>query len=308
MQYGKNGAVTKEYLYDAFGNERSPDVNDANPFRYCGEYFDTETGDIYLRARYYRPVTGRFTQMDSVWSASYTLPNEQNVINPLSLNLYTYCYNNPIYYNDRTGAAPDVVQWWKDVTRRGEADWFLLVTLGAYKDPNNIYHIYDYYWQGMSCVGYNDLYDMIFDAVCDMKSTKFQFSIGGKQFAIWVWKGDYINLGAGAELGIYWNYGGEQWWTGIPYAVPMTLQLIDTRNGEYTGIFNWEPEAKQWWITGFDPSHQGMKAKDLQAVYTLDLSGQINMFDTLKQLYETDAESGTRWKFDSKHHRATLFF
>ena len=50
MQYGKNGAVTKEYLYDAFGNERSPDANDANQFRYCGEYFDAETGDIYLVA------------------------------------------------------------------------------------------------------------------------------------------------------------------------------------------------------------------------------------------------------------------
>ena len=31
-----------------------------NPFRYCGEYFDGETESLYLRARYYSPVSGRF--------------------------------------------------------------------------------------------------------------------------------------------------------------------------------------------------------------------------------------------------------
>jgi RHS repeat-associated protein len=32
---------------------------DANPYRYCGEYWDDETGTYYLRARYYDPVTSR---------------------------------------------------------------------------------------------------------------------------------------------------------------------------------------------------------------------------------------------------------
>ena len=98
-----NGVVTREYQYDAFGNERNPDAADTNPFRYCGEYFDAETGDIYLRARYYDPAAGRFTQMDSVWSTSHTIPNGQTAIDPLSLNLYTYCYNNPLSYIDPTG-------------------------------------------------------------------------------------------------------------------------------------------------------------------------------------------------------------
>ena len=34
------------------GNEQNPTETDSNPFRYCGEYFDGETGSIYLRARY----------------------------------------------------------------------------------------------------------------------------------------------------------------------------------------------------------------------------------------------------------------
>jgi len=89
------GAVTKSYAYDAFGNEKNPSSSDTNPFRYCGEYFDTESGTIYLRARYYNPANGRFTQQDS-WG--YANPSD-----PLSLNLYTYCQNNPVLYVDVSG-------------------------------------------------------------------------------------------------------------------------------------------------------------------------------------------------------------
>lgn len=39
---------------------KNPDPNDSNVFRYCGEYFDKETGTYYLRARYYDPAIGRF--------------------------------------------------------------------------------------------------------------------------------------------------------------------------------------------------------------------------------------------------------
>ena len=60
-----SGNVVKTYNYDAFGNEKAPDLNDNNVFRYCGEYFDKETGTYYLRARYYNPVTGRFISEDS---------------------------------------------------------------------------------------------------------------------------------------------------------------------------------------------------------------------------------------------------
>ena len=88
------GAVTKSYKYDAFGVEKNIDKNDANAFRYCGEYYDTETGTIYLRARYYNPSTGRFISRDSFAGRKS---------DPLSLNLYTYCHNNPIIGVDPSG-------------------------------------------------------------------------------------------------------------------------------------------------------------------------------------------------------------
>lgn len=89
-----DGSIVKSYTYDAFGVEKNIDDADTNAFRYCGEYFDAETGTIYLRARYYNPTTGRFISRDS-----YTGKNTD----PLSLNLYTYCANNPINYIDPSG-------------------------------------------------------------------------------------------------------------------------------------------------------------------------------------------------------------
>ena len=80
--------------YDAFGVEKNISDSDTNVFRYCGEYFDTETGTIYLRARYYNPGTGRFISRDSVTG---------DINDPLSLNLYTYCHNNPLLNFDPSG-------------------------------------------------------------------------------------------------------------------------------------------------------------------------------------------------------------
>ncbi len=37
------------------------------------------------------------------------MPNDQEITDPLSLNKYTYCHNNPIVYNDPTGHLPFLV-------------------------------------------------------------------------------------------------------------------------------------------------------------------------------------------------------
>lgn len=98
-----SGSVTKDYTYDAFGVENAFSFTDENLFRYCGEQYDPETGNYYLRARYYDPTVGRFTQEDTVPYVSTEYPNGQSIIDPLSLNLYTYCYNNPLRYRDPSG-------------------------------------------------------------------------------------------------------------------------------------------------------------------------------------------------------------
>ena len=67
-----------------------------NPIRYSGYQYDEETGLYYLNARMYDPVIARFMQED-------TYRGEPN--DPLSLNLYTYCQNEPIMYWDPSGHA-----------------------------------------------------------------------------------------------------------------------------------------------------------------------------------------------------------
>ena len=49
----ESGNKTKTYEYDAFGVEIDIDSYDTNAFRYCGEYYDKESKNIYLRARIY---------------------------------------------------------------------------------------------------------------------------------------------------------------------------------------------------------------------------------------------------------------
>jgi RHS repeat-associated protein len=99
---GANGVVTKRYRYDAFGNEVNPDERDANVWRYTGEYFDKETGTVYLRFRNYNPRIGRFLSVDPLFKS-----NNQASFNVYTVrqttNLYAYVANNPIRFVDPWG-------------------------------------------------------------------------------------------------------------------------------------------------------------------------------------------------------------
>ena len=91
------GTVLNQYDYDIWGNPVLTIETVENAIRYAGEYLDAETGLYYLRARYYDPYIGRFITEDSYWGEDK---------NPLSLNLYTYCFNDPLRYTDPTGHWP----------------------------------------------------------------------------------------------------------------------------------------------------------------------------------------------------------
>ena len=60
------------YTYDPWGAPMSTDctmaatLGAANPLRYRGYVYDTETGLYYLTSRYYNPVWGRFINADSL--------------------------------------------------------------------------------------------------------------------------------------------------------------------------------------------------------------------------------------------------
>ncbi len=147
-----SGTVTKNYTYDAFGVEQDASDGDANPFRYCGEQYDSETGNYYLRARYYSPEVGRFTQEDPIMDG---------------LNWYTYCAGNPVAKSDPTGLFgrntklgpsqkpnADVVIMQRQLVKLGYLDmkeggwgYFGPKTLDAvnrYKDDNGLWNFGEY--------------------------------------------------------------------------------------------------------------------------------------------------------------------
>ena len=83
--------VQNSYQYDAFGMSLGTTEKLNNRIRYTGQQYDDVTGQYYLRARYYNPVAGRFMQED--------------VYQGDGLNLYAYCGNNPVVYDDPSGYA-----------------------------------------------------------------------------------------------------------------------------------------------------------------------------------------------------------
>ena len=97
----KEGDTIAAYEYDAFGNILKEEGEFDNPYRYSGYVYDEEIEYYYLKARMYNPEVGRFIQEDTYKGESK---------DPLSLNLYTYCKNNPLIYNDPTGHWPQFIK------------------------------------------------------------------------------------------------------------------------------------------------------------------------------------------------------
>ncbi len=139
------------YDYDAYGNLRTDNMTDSNPFRYCGEYQDKESGLIYLRNRYYDPTVGRFINEDPIKDGT---------------NWYAYANNNPVMFVDPLGLAPgDVFETLDDAaidaanyllpqTHKNDEEMVALIyyTVGGYQycetpnvDPNPKF-AFQVYW------------------------------------------------------------------------------------------------------------------------------------------------------------------
>ncbi len=58
----RSATLASSKSYDTFGARTAPAT--AGRYGYTGEEVDTETGLVYLRARYYDPALGRFISPD----------------------------------------------------------------------------------------------------------------------------------------------------------------------------------------------------------------------------------------------------
>jgi len=127
------------YAYDAWGNCTVIDpatgnvstsdvfIGNQNPFRYRGYYWDSDLQLYYLMSRYYDPQTGRFINVDTI---DYLEPDTIN-----GLNLYAYCYNNPITFADPSGHSAILIG-----LIIGAIVGFATVTYTDYKDDGKIFN------------------------------------------------------------------------------------------------------------------------------------------------------------------------
>ena len=166
-------------------------------------------------------------------------------------------------------------------------------------DTKGIYHADFDCWQ--QHFGYTKFYDFVFDIFTDMEcNNEGIFTFNGENYILWGWKGDYINLGAGAELGIY--HGGKSrdsiWKVNKSLAMPMTLTL--KYMSKDTIVDNWDNWGNDaWWITAFNREYHLVKAKDLTAYFTVKFKDEA-MF---KEFIKIEREG---WSYDTTSKIASL--
>lgn len=100
--------------YFPFGSNRINSGSYTSARQYIGEKFDSDTSLNYLNARYYEGNTGRFISQDpsflSLGDERKTRENtgkglQEYLMDPQTLNSYSYAGNNPINRTDPTGKA-----------------------------------------------------------------------------------------------------------------------------------------------------------------------------------------------------------
>jgi RHS repeat-associated protein len=90
------GDVNDTCTYNPFGEMFAAECNEtvSNPFKFTGQFYDSETGQYYLKARMYDPPLMRFIYRDPVFG---------KFEEPLTLHKYLYCGNDPINRIDPWG-------------------------------------------------------------------------------------------------------------------------------------------------------------------------------------------------------------
>ena len=272
------------------------------PYKFTAKEQDEETGFYYYGARYLDAKYSRWISIDPALSDYLSKDYNSSsggIFNPVNFNLYHYSSNNPIRYIDPDGKDT------KDIMRgliRGilgnpqavqdaQSGVFPNEKVGFFFDASEgVYHTTFDCWQSMG--GYNALYDVAFDLGTSMKAVKFEFSSGGDNYCLWGWKGDYLSLGAGCEMGLYRQADGKLGEMGhylVDSSLAMDVQATLTVNGKNSGTYNSSKLGKHWWPAIFNPSQQGKNRDEIHAQYNLTMPNE--------QLYN---DFKKRWKQDSR--------
>jgi RHS repeat-associated protein len=97
-QADPTGTLAARRAFSAYGDVRA--TTDTSSVGYTGEFQDTTSRSVWLRARSYSPESGRFVERDTF---------EGHAEIGQSLNRYSYVENGPLGYVDPSGHEPETV-------------------------------------------------------------------------------------------------------------------------------------------------------------------------------------------------------
>ena len=135
-----NGALSDTLVYDSFGNVTTSTGSYAQPFRYTGREFDSETNLFYYRARYYDAAIGRFINEDPLRFASG------------DTNFFAYASNSPVLLTDPLGlvegSAANIAKRQAIATiatsENGNEDWGFYKRKGTFPKQSNKCNLFVY--------------------------------------------------------------------------------------------------------------------------------------------------------------------
>lgn len=163
-------------------------------------------------------------------------------------------------------------------------------SLGAdfrYNAENIALHSYGFQWQVAG--GYNNAYDIVFDIVCSMDKKKYTFEYENKEYVIWGWKGCYLSLGAGSEVGFYEEGVAPGLWTFSDF-FDMSCSLYKiTGDDSYKTLYNWYPQETEFWVTGFVPEEVGIKENELRQISSVQFPSE-EMYEEFVERWNNNSE------------------
>jgi RHS repeat-associated protein len=331
----------KRVFSDPFGAVRDgSDAGVPGDHRFLGAVRDTGSGLTLLGARYYDESVGQFISVDPKLDGGV----------PAQFNAYVYSGNNPATFSDPSGmswisdapknvsssakkkstgsppedpignAVKDAVQRAVDnkgytyFTQHPGILWKALFNFAGFDLGDD----------GVSKTrpdakqlvgGYCDGYDAIFEFFTPAEHNKTEFTVTDSNgdvttYAYWGWKGDYINMGAGTEIGLYKKgpglLGDLGWWETVSAEdAPTVTVSLALASAPSKSIASFEPGGEINWTGVYASRVQGLTPDDLVATMTVDFSSNPSMRDALITSPEARKNG---WSAVPNSNEATLRF
>ena len=197
--------------------------------------------------------------------------------------------------------------------------------------------IHSQFNQWQSTFGYNNLYDDVFRIGTDgnMRYEKFPFTHNNEQYVFWIWRGNYLNLGAGAEVGFYtrpesYQSPSDGMINGISnkildlltsctdhynvdksLSVPMNVYLYEySGSSSITNVYAWDHQDNstasnnQWWACGFNPEYVlRVDSTKLVRISAIDMSSQKDLYREFANRFDSSADVLAKYLyFDSDNY------